>query len=111
MAMGNRMKRVGFAALAMATVLMIASPALAASSLIVQGTSTSGCIVTVNVKNTGMLLTLGTVTAEAIVNGTRTTKSASVLLLPGQSTSVSLKFGGTVGNLLSVGILDDASPL
>ena len=110
MAMGNRMKRVGFAALAMATVLMIASPALAASSLSVQGTTTSGCTVTVAVKNSGMLLSLGTVRVEATVNGTRTTKSASVLLLPGQSTSVSLKFSGTIGSLLSVGVLDEDTP-
>jgi len=111
MAMGNRMKKVGFAALAMATVLMVASPALAASSITVQGVSSSGSMVTVTVRNSSCMLSLGTVRAEATVNGTRMTTSASVLLLPGQTATVSMRFDGIVGQILSVGISEDDHPI
>jgi len=105
-----RTKRVGFAALAMATVLMVASPVLAGSSLTVQNVSSSGSTVTVTVRNSSLLLCYGTVRADATVNGVRMTTSASVLLLPGQTANVGLKFGGAVSALLTVGVTDDASP-
>jgi hypothetical protein len=64
----------------------------------------------VTVRNTSLLVSIGTVRAEATVSGTTATKSASVILLPGQTANVSLKFGGTVGVVLSVGVADDSNP-
>jgi len=106
----GKTKRVGFAALAMATVLMVASPTLAASNITVQNVSSCGSVVTVTVRNSSLLLSYGTIRAEATVNGTRTTVSTSVLLLPGQTANVGLKFSGAVSSLLSVGVYDDSSP-
>ena len=106
-----RTKRVGFAALTMATILMVASPALAASNLTVQNVSSCGSTVTVTVRNSSLLLSYGTVRADATVNGIRMTSSTSVLLLPGQTANVGLKFGGTVSSLLSVGVYDDSNPM
>ena len=107
----NWIKRSAAAALAMAAVMMVASPAVAASSITVQNVTSSGSIVTVTVRNSSMLLSLGTVRVEANVSGSTSVKTASVLLLPGQTANVSVKFGGTIGTLLSVGICDDSNPL
>ena len=103
-------QRIGFAALAIASVLMVTSPALAASGLTVQGVTSSSNVVTVTVRNSSLLLCLGTVRAEATVSGVTSTVSTSVLLLPGQTATVKLKFSGIVSSLLSVGVYDDNSP-
>ena len=103
-------KRVGFAALAMATLLMVAAPALAASSITVQSVSSCGSTVTVTVHNASSFMSLATVRAEATVNGTPMTASSSVALLPGQTARVSLKFGGVVSSVLGVGLSDDSTP-
>src|SRR5262245_12703396 len=108
MAMGNRMKRVGLAAVTLATVLTFASPVLAASTVVVLGTSTSSTSMTVTVRNTAFLCSVATVSATAVVNGALTTRSSTVLLLPGQTTAVGLKFGGTIGAVIQVGIYDDS---
>ena len=110
MAMGNRMKRVGLAAVTLATALMFASPVLAASNVTVLGSTSCGSSVTVTVRNSGFLLSLATVSASAVVNGSLTTRSSSVLLSPGQTASVGLKFGGIVGAVLQVGVYDDNVP-
>ena len=103
-------KRVGFAALAMATVLMVASPTLAASSLTIQNVSSSGSTAVVTVRNSSLLLSYGTVRVEANINGSTSSASTSVLLLPGQTANVSVKFCGTISALLSVGLTDAPNP-
>ena len=110
MAMGNRMKRVGLAAVTLATALMLASPVLAASNVTVLGSTTCSTSVIVTVRNSGFLLSAATVSASAVVNGALTTRTTTVLLGPGQTTSVGLKFGGFVGAVLSVGVYDDNVP-
>ena len=111
MAMGNRMKRLGLAALTIATAMMVASPALAASNVVVESVSSCGSKVTVSVRNTGFMLSLATVRADAMVNGSQVSNSASVLLLPGQTATVGFKFGGTVSLVLGVGVYDDNNPM
>jgi hypothetical protein len=110
MATGSWTKRTAVAALAMAAVMMIASPAVAASSLSVQNVTTSGSTAVVTVRNSSPLLSYGTVRVDANVGGVTTTCSTSVLLLPGQTANVSMKFGGTISSLLSVGVTDSPSP-
>jgi|RhiMethySRZTD1v2_1073278.scaffolds.fasta_scaffold2884505_1 hypothetical protein len=110
MAIGTWTKRAGVAALAMAAVMMIASPAVAASSLSVQNVSTCGSTAVVTVRNSSPLLSYGTVRVDANVNGVSMTGSTSVVLLPGQTANVSIKFGGVIGSLLAVGVVDAPSP-
>ena len=111
MATGTWMRRTAVAALAMAAVMMVASPAVAASSLSVQSVSTCGSTAVVTVRNSSLLLSYGTVRVSANVNGVSMTASSSVMLLPGQTTNVGVKFSGTIGALLSVGVTDSPSPI
>ena len=110
MATGTWTKRTAVAALAMAAVMMIASPAVAASSLSVLNVSTCKSSAVVTVRNSSPLLSYGTVRVEANVNGVTMTGTTSVFLLPGQTANVSVQFGGMIGSLLAVGVTDSPYP-
>ena len=110
MATGTWTKRAAAAALAMAAVMMISSPAVAASGLTVQNVTTSGSTAVVTVRNSSLLLSYGTVRVEATVAGVSSVASTSVLLLPGQTVNVSVKFCSPIGSLLAVGVTDTPSP-
>jgi hypothetical protein len=94
----------------MAAVLMTTTPTLAGSSISVQGVTSCGSSAVVTVRNTSFLMSLGTVRVEATVNGVTSVGSASVLLLPGQTSSVGVRFGGVISSVLSVGVTDNPNP-
>ena len=98
-------------------VLAAATPALAATeSLVVKNVSVSGGIVQVTVKNDSVAPATSSVTVEAVVNGVASFSAVPVVLLPGQSATVSAAFTGAVSNVKSVGVgvivgmSDDATP-
>ena len=86
-------------------VLTAATPALAATeSLVVKNVSVSGGIVQVTVKNVLMGPAAASVTVEAVVDGVSSFSVVPVVLLPGQSSTVSAAFTGAVSSVKSVGI-------
>lgn len=90
------------------------TPAPAADSVAVVNTSVSGGNVNVTVKNMSLLPHLTTVTVQAVVNGSTKSSSATVLLLPFQTSTVSAGFSGAVSNVLrvtaSMDIADEGLP-
>ena len=102
------------------SVLTATTPALAGTeSLVVSSVSISGGIVQVTVKNTSTAAASSSVTVEAVVNGASSFSVVPVVLLPGQSATVSAAFTGTVSSVKSVGIsvqvvadmTDDPNPM
>ncbi len=96
-------------------VLTAATPVLAATeSIVVNSVSVSGGIVQVAVKNVSMAPASSSVTVEAVVNGASSFSVVPVVLLPGQSSTVSAAFTGAVSSVKSVGItvglIDDQVP-
>jgi hypothetical protein len=85
-------------------VLTAATPTQAADSLVVKNVSVSGGIVLVTVKNVTLGLQVSSVTVEAVVNGASSFSIVPVVLLPGQSSTVSAAFTGAVSSVKSVGI-------
>ena len=94
--------------------MTFSTPAPAADSIAVVGTSVSGGNVNVTVRNMSLLPSVATVTVDAVVNGSTMSSSATVLLLPLQSATASAGFSGTVSNVLRVNasadIADDQNP-
>ena len=91
-------------------VVLLAVPANAGSSLMVQSSATSGNVVMVSVKNVSTLPKTGTVRVQATVNNMSVTSCVPVVTLGGQTVSVSVAFLGAVSNA-SVSLSDDSSPL
>ena len=101
-------------AIAMALFAMASTPAPAADSIAVVGTSVSGSNVNVTVRNMSILPRVATVTVDAVVNGSTMSRTATVLLLPFQSSTASAGFSASVSNVVevraSVEIVDDSQP-
>lgn len=76
--------------------------------------SAAGNTVSVTVHNTTLTPQTATVSVQAVVNNTSATSSQVVVLLPLQTRTVSVSFGGTVTAVLHVdttcGIADDTTP-
>ncbi len=97
-------------------VLTAATPALAdTESLVVNNVSVSGGIVQITVKNVSPAPATSAVTVEAVVNGASSFSVVPVVLLPGQSSTVSAAFTGAVSSVKSVGVAvsmtDDGAPI
>lgn len=82
--------------------MTFSTPAPAADSIAVVGTSVNGGNVNVTVRNMSLLPRMATVTVEAVVNGSTTSRTATVLVLPFQSATASAGFAGSVSNVLRV---------
>lgn len=92
-------------------VMTLATPAHATSPAItVLGTSMNGSVVNVTVKNFTLLPRTGTVSVQAVVNDTPIWSFVPVVLLPGQTATVSAGFSATVSSVVKVGIQDDQTP-
>ncbi len=101
---GSRLSMVIAVALGV-LVMMVGAPAVAGTeSLAVKNVSVSGGIVQVTVKNVSMAPASSSVTVEAEVNGGSSFSVVPVVLLPGESSTVSAAFTGAVTSVKSVGL-------
>ncbi len=101
----SRLSMIVMAAALGILVRFAATPALAATeSLVVNSVSVNGGIVQVTVKNVSMAAASSSVTVEAVVNGASSFSVIPVVLLPGQSATVSAAFTGAVSSVKSVGL-------
>jgi hypothetical protein len=96
-------------------VMTLGAPAYAATEpVVVKNVSVNGGIVQVTVKNVSILPAAPTVAVEAVVGDTAIWSLVPVVLLPGQSTTVSAAFTGAVTSVRTVGIRvglsDDGCP-
>jgi hypothetical protein len=99
------------AAVALTALMLIATPAAAASPITVSGYSLNGSIVMVTVKNTSSSPVVGTVAVQAKVGGLSVFSLAPVSLSGNQTATVGVAFVGSVGKILSVGVTDDQMPI
>ena len=85
--------------------MTLATPALAVvSPVAVVSTSVSGSAVNVTVRNNSLLVQTATVSVQAVVGGMTVWGFVPVLLLPGQTASVSAGFTANVSGVARVGI-------
>ena len=100
----SRFSMVMAAALGILT-MTIGTPALAVMSPVaVVSTSVSGSSVNVTVRNNSLLVQNATVSVQAVVGGMTVVGFVPVLLLPGQTASVSAGFTANVTGVARVGI-------
>src|SRR5262245_13566297 len=90
---------------------MVMAIAMAVAVLGFSTPSRAATSVNVSVRNTSLLPQTATVTVEAVVNGSSATSSQTVVLLPLQTRTVAVGFGGTVTSVIRVsstcGLTDD----
>jgi hypothetical protein len=97
-------------------VATLGAPAFATSSPVaVVGTSVNGSIVRVTVRNSSLLPQATTVSVQAVVGDTAIWSSVPVVLLGGQTATVSAGFTATVSSVKSVsiscGLIEDGTPI
>jgi hypothetical protein len=95
--------------------MTLGAPTFAADeALAVKNVSVNGGIVLVTVKNVSVAPASSTVAVEAVVNDTAVWSLVPIVLMPGQSTTVSAAFTGAVSNVksvgFSVGVVDEGTP-
>jgi hypothetical protein len=112
---GSRLSMVLAVAVAILAMTSGAPAVAATEQLTVKNVSVSGGIVLVTVKNTSPLPAVSNVSVEAVVNDTAVWSLVPVVLLPGQSTTVSAAFTGAVSSVKTVGfklgMTDDCLPI
>ena len=117
--MRNGMKRsqlsmVMAVALGVLVMTLGASTTQAAEQLTVKNVSVNGGIVLVTVKNVSIAPAVSTVAVEAVVGNTSIWSLVPVVVLPGQSVTVSAAFTASVSSVKSVGfrcgIAEDGVP-
>lgn len=81
----------------------------AAEGVRITGYAISGSTVEVSLHNGGSASVSGFVVVEALVNGLPALKSAPFAVAPGESTTVSVGFGGVVQEVIQLGDVIDAS--
>jgi hypothetical protein len=93
-----------------ASLVVTAVPADAASSIAVTGYSLNGSLVMVSVRNTSSEPTVGQVAVVAKVGGLQVFSVTPVALSGNQSATVGVAFIGTVSKVLSCGLQDEQNP-
>jgi hypothetical protein len=107
-------KRITVAVVALAAAIFLAVPApaqAAGAGVSIQNTTISGSVVKVSVRNNSLLPYTGYVAVKALVGATPIWSFVPVVLLPGQCTTASAGFSGSVGGVMTVGLNDDPNPL
>ena len=111
----SRLSMVLAVALGVLVMTLGAPAAEAADQLTVKNVAVSGGIVLVTIKNVSLAPAVSTVAVEAVVNDTPIWSLVPVVVLPGQSMTVSAAFTAAVTSVKSVGfklnISDDPAPI